>query len=59
LEKRPVKEKKEIDNELNNSSMILSDRQYLYKIESRKVGVGVAELADITKALGIHVRELI
>ncbi len=41
------------------AAMILSDRQYLYKIESGRVGVSVVKLAIIAKALAVDVRELI
>lgn len=55
---RVAREKKNLtQSEL--AAMILSDRQYLYKIESGRVGVSVAKLAIIAKALGVDVRELI
>lgn len=55
---RNAREKKNLtQSEL--AAMILSDRQYLYKIESGRVGVSVAKLAIIAKALGVDVRELI
>lgn len=38
---------------------IQSDRQYMYKIESGKVGVSIAKLAVIAKALGVSLKELV
>ena len=41
------------------SQMILSDRQYMYKIESGKVGLTLAKLMLIAKALEIPAAELL
>ena len=37
------------------AARIQSDRQYLYKIENGKVGVSVAKLATIAKALEVPI----
>jgi transcriptional regulator with XRE-family HTH domain len=37
---------------------IQSDRQYMYKIESAKVGLSVGKLAVIAKALNVELVEL-
>ena len=55
---RNAREKKNL-TQRELASMIISDRQYLYKIESGRVGVSVAKLAIIAAALGVDVRELI
>lgn len=41
------------------ANMIQSDRQYLYKIESGKVGLTLAKLVIIAKALEIPIENLI
>lgn len=41
------------------ASMVLSDRQYLYKIESGKVGISVSKLYVIAAALEIDVQDLL
>lgn len=38
---------------------IQSDRQYMYKIESGKVGVSITKLAVIAKALEVKLTELV
>ena len=41
------------------ANKIISDRQYLYKIETGKVGISVIKLAVIAKALNIPLEELV
>lgn len=41
------------------ANRIHSDRQYLYKIETGKVGISVAKLAVIAKALDVELKELV
>lgn len=41
------------------AACIQSDRQYMYKIESGKVGVSIAKLAVIAKALGVSLNDLV
>lgn len=41
------------------ADLILSDRQYLYKIESGKVGLTVVKLAVIAKALEVDMSTLV
>jgi transcriptional regulator with XRE-family HTH domain len=40
------------------ANRIQSDRQYLYKIETGKVGISVAKLAVIAWALEVEINEL-
>lgn len=55
---RNAREKKNL-TQRELASMIISDRQYLYKIESGRVGVSVAKLAIIAAALGVDVKDLL
>lgn len=41
------------------ANRIHSDRQYLYKIETGKVGISVAKLAVIAKAIDVELKELV
>jgi transcriptional regulator with XRE-family HTH domain len=41
------------------ANRIHSDRQYLCKIETGKVGISVAKLAVIAKALDVELKELV
>lgn len=54
---RSIREKKNL-TQTELAGMILSDRQYLYKIESGKVGISVAKLMVIAVALQVDVKEL-
>lgn len=55
---RRAREKKNI-TQTELAGMIQSDRQYLYKIESGKVGLSVTKLAVIAKALGVKMSDLV
>jgi transcriptional regulator with XRE-family HTH domain len=55
--KRVRKQRNLTQSEL--ASMVLSDRQYLYKIESGKVGISVSKLYVIAAALEIDVQDLL
>lgn len=55
---RKVREKKNI-SQTELADMILSDRQYMYKIESGKVGLSVAKLVVIAKALSVKAGDLL
>ncbi|MFT5821531.1 MAG: transcriptional regulator with XRE-family HTH domain [Crocinitomix sp.] len=55
---RKMREEKGLtQTELANK--ILSDRQYLYKIETGKVGLSVVKLAVIATALGVEITDLL
>ena len=41
------------------ANLINSDRQYLYKIESGKVGVSIVKLIVISEALEVNVSDLL
>lgn len=41
------------------ANRIQSDRQYMYKIETAKVGISVVKLAIIAKALDVSLKQLV
>lgn len=55
---RKVREAKGL-TQIELANKIGSDRQYLYKIESAKVGVSIAKLAIIAKALEVSLKDLV